>query len=357
MKPKQLTTCAEVETKIRQCVEQRRRIYSHRSAITIRWENDDTNAKTDALYFKEFARILGVNDVLECEISGADTVPSTHVEGAIASCIKSSFAAQNDGAHLIIIHYAGNGLYEPEQGQYFFPTEDSSQRFYLRSLLHHITNFVEIDGPAFNVVLIIDSYCSPSITPAVQPRSGQTIELLAPLGYSNDKYPMTVVEPRRSADITNTFTSRIVQLLTQWKLLGFRDMNFATLLGVAQEDEVIYNPIHKFLAGSLPIKIGIPPHENDLPVDSQESRLEPVPGQIDALITCRIAHDPALGDLERLTQWIDSLDQCMRVYIHYVSERGNDGTPILALRAPFHVCCVLESLPGVMLKNRTYTRY
>ncbi|EGD87467.1 hypothetical protein H112_06013 [Trichophyton rubrum D6] len=357
MEPKQRTTCAEIEAKIRQCFEQRRRVYSNKCAITIRWEDDDTNAMIDAFHFKDVARILGVDDVHESEISSAFAVPSMYVEWEIACCMKNSFAAQKDGTHLIIIHYAGNGLYEPERGQYFYPTEDSSHRFYLRSLLHPILTFAEIDGPAFDVVLILDSYCSPSITPIVQPKPGQTIELLAPLGYSHDSYPVTVIEPRRSASITNTFTSRIARALTQWELQGFRDMNFATLLGVAQEEEGIYKPIHKFLAGSLPIKIGIPPYDNDLPIDPQESGPEPVPGQIDALITCSIVHDPALGDRDRLTQWIDSLDECMRVYVHYVSERGNNGSPILALRAPFHVACVLESLPGVVLKNRRYTMY
>lgn len=87
----------------------------------------------------------------------------------------------------------------------------------------------------------------------------------------------------------------------------------------------------------------------------QESPQEPIPGQIDGLITCRIVPDPALGDIKRLAQWIESFDERTRVYVHYVSEFGTDGTPILALRAPFHVCCVLETLPGVVLKDRRYT--
>ncbi|EGD99981.1 hypothetical protein TESG_07309 [Trichophyton tonsurans CBS 112818] len=355
MEPKQQTTCVEVETKLRQCVELPRCIYSHKSAITIIWENDDTNAGVDAFHFREFARTLGVEDVHECEISGANTVPSICVEGAIASCIKSSFAAQKIGKHLIIIHYAGNSLYDPRRGQYFYAAEGSLHRFYLESLLHPVSTC--IDGPAFDVVLIIDAYCSLSITPTVQSKFGQTIELLAPFGYSNDKYDTIVAEPRRSANITNTFTSKISQVLTQWKFLGFRDMNFATLLGVVQELENVYKPIHKFLAGSLPIKICIPRYLNGVPIYPQEYRQEPIPGQIDGLITCRIVPDPALGDIKKLAQWIESFDECTRVYVHYVSEFGNDGTPILALRAPFHVCCVLESLPGVVLKDRRYTLF
>ncbi|KAM5437104.1 hypothetical protein MferCBS31731_005520 [Microsporum ferrugineum] len=352
MTPGSPGSCVELETKIRECLQQTPRFYHHKSAITIRWEDDNSGAKHDVPHFKAFVKGIGITDIHECLISEtADYIPSLHVETALANCINNGFEAYLNGGYghyLILIHYPGHGGTDPEKGQFFCPTEDSTRRFYLRSLISRISTFSEIDGPSFDVVIIIDSNYSTAAHPTIQPKAGQTVELLA--AVSADEHG----DARRSADTQNTFTSKLANIIARVKESSLKAIDFATILGLAQEDSTIKMPVHRFLVGSLPIKIGIPPYYDNPPLCLPVPQPELAPGKHGIIMFCNVAGHAGSVEVQRLVQWIKGLDASVALHvdgIHECDGAGDSSTGLL-LRAPFNVFYTVEPLPCVKVLFR-----
>ncbi|KAM5432154.1 hypothetical protein McanCB56680_001877 [Microsporum canis] len=152
----------------------------------------------------------------------------------------------------------------------------------------------------------------------------------------------------------SSFARQKIPRAARVKESSLKAIDFATILGLAQENSTIKMPVHRFLVGSLPIKIGIPPYYDNPLLCLPVLRPEPAPGKHGIIMFCNVAGHAGSVEVQRLVQWIKGLDASVALHVDGIYEcdgAGGSSTGLL-LRAPFNVFYTVEPLPCVKMLFR-----
>ncbi|KAB8239556.1 uncharacterized protein BDW43DRAFT_258489 [Aspergillus alliaceus] len=105
------------EETLQNAVDQRSRVYSFVSSLSVRWENDQTNAKADREKFRDIVHLLGFPTPELYVIPLQDRTSGWILNHKIHLMIDQGLAAE--GRALLLIYYAGHGV-EKDEALFFF---------------------------------------------------------------------------------------------------------------------------------------------------------------------------------------------------------------------------------------------
>ncbi|KAF3491686.1 uncharacterized protein GIQ15_01203 [Arthroderma uncinatum] len=302
------------------------RKYDHISAFSIRFEADDTGAASSAGDFRSLVKTFGLSDIDECVIPAGCLYPATKVGNVLEMHLTTEFSRCSqtpEGRCLAIIHYAGHARYDECDGL-FFDAGPIPGHFPFSSLTSRISEFHASQCPPFDVVFIIDSYYAGGASLQYTPRRRETVELLA--AVSED----------------STFTSKLANeaALASAKMPS---IDFIELLKRTYDMSVVKKPVHRFLAGAIPIRLRFAAELNASPPPSPTASLS-VNSNYTVVIKCHVVDDPTSAGVGRLIKTIEDVQHSIGVVVDQVYPAESTG---LVMRVPHSVFLSLETLSGI----------
>ncbi|EEQ31270.1 hypothetical protein McanMca71_006841 [Microsporum canis] len=348
----------EIETVLKLCAEKRQRNYEVITGLAILFEQDDTGAAEEYVHFKSLLKTFGVNDIEQCVILAGTRSPGhvvarnlhMYISAGIDRCSKG-----NSRRYLAIVHYAGHGFYDPaDDNLYFTSGHKEPYHFSSDTLTNCIAKFYEGTWPPFDVVLSNITSLSATnqrglaflaewqiLTRGVSLRGslkqGETVELLAGVDDETTAFSRTTVGRRR------TFTSKLADqvALASARMLS---IDFIELLQRTYDASVAKKPVHKFLAGNIPIRLPFASGKKASLPQSPTIQLSMITGEYTVVIACHIVDDPSSTAVKRLVKSIEDIHSLIGVTVDQVYRCRSSG---LVLRVPHSILLSLETLPGI----------
>ncbi|KAM5467060.1 hypothetical protein MauCBS54593_005680 [Microsporum audouinii] len=267
-------------------------------------ETDDTGAAEEFVHFESLVKTFGVNDIEQCVILVGTRSPGhvarnlhMHISAGIDRCSKG-----NSGRYLAIVHYAGHGFYDPaDDNLYFASGHKEPCHFSSGSLTNCIAKFYEGTWPPFDAVLS-------NIT---------------------------------SLSATNQSGLAFLAELASARMLS---IDFIELLQRTYDASVAKKPVHKFLAGNIPIRLPFASGKKASLPQSPTIQPSMITGEYTVVIACHIVDDPSSTAVKRLVKSIEDIHSSIGVTVDQVYRCRPSG---LVLRVPHSILLSLETLPGI----------
>ncbi|KAM5432756.1 hypothetical protein MferCBS31731_007380 [Microsporum ferrugineum] len=333
----------QLEDALKLRISQRNTTYQHISAFSIRFEDDDTGAATDANNFKGLVATFGVRSVDECVIQPTDRTPGWTVNGRLGSHFTSGFASCSPtapGRLLVVLFYTGHGANDSRHGLWFKANRKSKSSMRFDFLCESLLDLSQGASKPVDIVFIINCCSAGAATLREYPTTG-TFEVLAAVSEDNTAFSSS------DSKITHrTFTAKLAAAAAEARGKA-KSVDFAELLERSYKLSQVKYPLHKFLNGSVSVRLKFPTREEDMPAPTSH-QLPPAlsHGEYRVIFTCHVTEDPDSLAMTKLLEWIDSLDDTIGIKVDSVYEV--DST-LLILVAPYSVFCTLQVLVGAQL--------
>ncbi|KAM5449386.1 hypothetical protein MaudCBS49596_004867 [Microsporum audouinii] len=337
----QVASAADIQEALTQCVKQRQYYYQQKTALAIRFEEDNAGAEQDLPHFKSLVRALDIDSVDECVLSADDRAPGWTVAGKIREhllhglqqCLSPQF-----GRYLVIIHYSGHGAYGPQQGLWFNANPNSKPHFTFTTLADNVSVTSQKSDVSVDAVFIIDS-CEAGSAEFNTPADG-TFELLAAVPEQKTAFSTPGGQKQQ-----RTFTAKLANAAAIARGKA-RSVDFAELLESAFSLSSAKFPVHKLLSGSVSVRVkfGRQAHASSSQPPASLPLSMKVPTKV--LFSCHFLEDPTSEAMKRLRSWIELLDPDIGLEIRDVLQTEST---IMILLAPYTVFCSMRTLQGVTL--------
>jgi hypothetical protein len=239
-------------------------------AFFISFEADDTNASKDVVSFKEMAvNHLGAKFRKHLQIKSTSRTPGFEVCDLIHNDIYKRLSGREGGRSLILLHYAGHGWVNNDMQLRCCALPDRKQAFpfcLIKDKLIVLKGDWETTMAAKTAVLVLLDCCYAGTAFRGGPESSRTAEIIA----ACDEVSST--KARTSAV---SFTQKVAGAVGQLLRTDGR-VNFAMVCSKILQQNPPVRPVHKMLAGWVPIifrgpKNAITPVENVRPAASGSS--------------------------------------------------------------------------------------
>ncbi|PLB51021.1 hypothetical protein P170DRAFT_436103 [Aspergillus steynii IBT 23096] len=198
---------------------QRRRDYTNIFSVTMRWENDDTQAAQDSEHFQEMLKNLDAAPAVELIIRHSDSSPALTFQQAILGFIGKSKAKAESDHNLMIFHYAGHGVVK--DGSFTFAETRAAEKTinadnYLLNKVKDAQVISIVDH--LDVLLILDCYAHVSTrAPAIRHR---VVEVIA---ATSRQTPTARSAPH------NTLTTKLAEEIARSKRSGHKNVEFSDI--------------------------------------------------------------------------------------------------------------------------------
>ncbi|KAJ5101246.1 hypothetical protein NUU61_003468 [Penicillium alfredii] len=233
-------TRAQFEDAITRAVNDRSRVYNNSFALSIRWEQDNTNASADTEHFQAILSTLRL-DQAEVEIlAEQDQTPGWTLNDKVRSVFR--LAANAPGKSIVLMHYAGHGEI---RGKQLFAVEGRSrrsinlQRFIDTVVAGDVQDFDIADTDAVFVLDCCYSHNSHIATRAFNPTT-RVVEILS---ASDDHTPEALTPPR------NTLTGKLWGEIARRKRDGHHFVGLSDVMATLRENSPVVKPTHHVKLG------------------------------------------------------------------------------------------------------------
>ncbi|OJJ77939.1 hypothetical protein ASPBRDRAFT_202813 [Aspergillus brasiliensis CBS 101740] len=318
----------QFQATLRAAVERRTREYSSIYSLTVRWEDDDTNAESDTNHFQNMLKNLDIDPAEEFVISSEELAPEF--------CLSSIWHSINGKARrdkersLIIFHYAGHGTYK--RGRFSF----ADTRAGLKTIDAEGVLIEEVKNPArfpdsINTdVLFIFDCCYAHYATRAPDDTSSVIEVLAATSVST----VSARSPPNS-----TFTAKLANEIACRKARNHESVEFASAFQTLRKESTgQVRPTHALLVGASSII---------LPLNGYR-RVDPrsIPAGYKVLFAVNVSRDLTKVEIEELVSWIRRLPPFAGLSIEDIFQTGS---MCLIMRAALSVYAKLHNMQGYTL--------
>ncbi|KAF3479680.1 uncharacterized protein GIQ15_06656 [Arthroderma uncinatum] len=328
------------------CIKQRNNFHQVVTAFSVRYEDDDTGAISDAAQFKGFAQVFGLGKVEECVLSANDRMPGWTLMGRLMEHLKSAtkdFSEDTRGRLLVILHYAGHEDDDPIRGLLLKPASTSKPAFRFDIVADVIEQFSVASNIPVDVVMILDCCFAgaAALDPSLRyPLSIGTFELLAAVSedYTAPSSSDVIVTRR-------TLTAKLARAAAEARG-QLESVDFAELLTRSHNLSHAKFPVHKLLSGSTSIRLRFPRHTESSPAFGPH--LEPAHehNTYKVIMSCHLPEEPGSTALADFFVWIESLDHTLGIRVDSMYKTQSTG---LIISAPYSIFVTLKTLVGAKL--------
>lgn len=320
-------TREQFEEMIHRAVNDHNRVYNNSFALSIRWEQDDTDAARDTEDLQSILSTLNLNQA-EVEILAAqDRTPGWTLGTKLISLFQRAVDAR--GKSLVILHYTGHG--ELRQDNLFAvegPTRRSVnlQRIIDCLVAGNIAGDVQyVDIADTDVILILDCCYSHIATRALNPTT-RVVEILA---ASDDRTPAALAPPR------NTLSGKLRGEISRRKRDGHHFVELSDVMATLRRNSSVVTPTHQ-------VKLG---QSIRLPLTGT-TRVNPhtITPTLRAVFSVRIVEDLTQQQLDSLITWIQTLPHGYRMELDGVYETTST---LLVFQSSYRLFANITGHPGV----------
>ncbi|KAJ1712735.1 hypothetical protein NYO67_5091 [Aspergillus flavus] len=280
----------EFEGMLRQAVDQRSRVYSFVSSLSICWENDQTNAKEDCKKFRDIVHLFGFPTPEQYVIPLQDRTPGLDIHNKVTTMITQALEAPGRG--LFLLHYAGHGV--EKDGSLFF-TSENGRRFSVMFLLSLVQgdHSVLLPDSEIDIVFIFDS-CYSHVATRNMVNTERIVEVLA---ATSPNSPLANAAQGRAS-----FTGKLRNEIMYRKGQGHKSVELAELIDTLITKSPQVRPSYKLLLGVHSLRL-------ELPGGSVSTVVPPavVEPQYFAVFSVYVAQSLSASGLATLVEWIHSL--------------------------------------------------
>ncbi|KAE8333317.1 hypothetical protein BDV39DRAFT_165632 [Aspergillus sergii] len=308
---------------------QRGRDYTHVYSVTVRWENDDTNAAQDAERFQRMLKNLDIAPAIEHIIGHNDPSPGVTFQTALFNFIES-FKAKSDAEHnLMIFHYAGHGM--TKNGNFTFAETKAAKRTLNADncLVNNVKDDQVIPESNHLDVLIILDCCFAHIATRTPTIPRRVVEVIA---------ATSVQTPTARSPPHNTLTAKLAGEIAHRKRTGHKHVEFADVFQTLRSRGDIVRPTHTLLVGVASV---ILPLNGPRTIDPTS-----IPANYTALFSVSVSPDLTTDEMRQLSGWIRNLPRFASLNIDNVYRTQS---MCFIMRSALSVYAKLHRLQGYSL--------
>ncbi|PYH91816.1 hypothetical protein BO71DRAFT_38512 [Aspergillus ellipticus CBS 707.79] len=309
---------------------QRGRDYTNVYSVTVRWEQDDTQADKDPDRFQRMLKDLNVGAATELIIRHNDSTPALTFQQALLEIIRKSKANSESDHNLFILHYAGHGIMK--DGSFTFAETKGAKKTINadRILLAQVKDPQAIsDSDHLDVLLIFDC-CYAHVATRAPTTQRRVVEVIA---ATSAQTPMARSAPH------NTFTGKLAGEIARRKRSGHKNVEFADLFQTLRlrVDSKI-RPTHSILVGVASVLL---PLNGPRTIDPTS-----IPPDYTALFSVSVSRDLSTDEMKELSAWMRSLPRFAGLNIDKVY---HTQSMCFIMRSALSVYAKLHKLDGYSL--------
>ncbi|KAE8362719.1 hypothetical protein BDV27DRAFT_165989 [Aspergillus caelatus] len=279
------------EEMLRRAVSQRSRVYSFVSSLSIRWENDQTNAEGDCNKFRDIVHLFGFPTPEQYVIPLEDRAPTMALNHKFWGMLCQ--ALTTNGRALLLVHYAGHGV--EKEGELFFTSGNHRYSIAIMRILAQVdTNSLFLSSNTeVDTVFIFDS-CFSHVATRNSVYTERIVEVLA---ATSPRTPLANAAQGRAS-----FTGKLWNEIMAKRAAGHKSVELAQLMDTLMTNSPRVTPSYKLLVGVHSLRLELP--------GGSVSNVAPPPvvePEYFAVFSVYVAESLAKSALDTLTEWIHAL--------------------------------------------------
>ena len=316
-------------------VDNRGRQYAFCHTYSITFKNGDARASDDTSHFQTMLRLLGLPRAKEIILEEKTSLWDLHDEfGKLTNLLD-----QEDGRKLIIMHYAGVGLFK--EGDFHLAASLTSNR-----TLHFDQGFGSLwtsngDFDNSDVILILDCCYSRAMTRSMK-QTDRSVEIVAAAGMTRE----ACENPSNRIRVQNrTLTSRLSDEIGRAVSNNDRSsVAFSEIIADMRQTSITERlPEYSLRQGTIGIRLPLPESSRAM---AQESSSSSDP-QLTALFKIHLnVADSTSPEVVALIEWIQSLNPNTGLELNGVFQGRRRNSTHIILCAPWPLWAVFNGLEG-----------
>ncbi|GBF61580.1 hypothetical protein TMEN_4084 [Trichophyton mentagrophytes] len=281
------TSVGQIKDTLKLCLTQRQGSFQNVTAFSMRFEDDDTGASRAFNNFKDLASIFGISNVEEYIISANDKMPGWTVTGRLVAHLSAAIrncSPDSPERCLVLIHYASHGFSDDMTGPSFKAAPNTKAFF----------RFVNVAD-------------APSSTTG-------TFEVLAAASEASNTSECFTT--RRTLMAKFADAAAIVRGQA-------RSVDFAELLDRSHQLSSAKFPVHRFLNGSVSVRLFFPKQSTAFDPVRLSPALEQ--GKYKIIFSCYVTDNHDSEEMANLLEWVESLSPAIGITVDSIYEYGSSG--------------------------------
>lgn len=322
--PTDMISWADFQAAITRAVDNRRRIYNNTFALTIRWEQDNTNASTDTENFQAILSTLNLDQAEVMILAEQDRTPGWTVSDKMRSIFR--LAANAPGKSIFLVHYAGHG---DVRGEELFAVEGRSRRSinFQHFIERAVANEYDFGVENTDTVFILDCCYSHVATRALNP-STRTVEILS---ASDAQTPEALAPPR------NTLTGKLRGEIARRRRAGHHSVTLSDVMATIRINSSVVKPTHQVRLG---VSVCFP--------FAGVTRIDPntIAPELRAVFSVYIVEHMSQEQAQRFLAWIENLPPAFALELDGIYPTSST---LLIFQGAYALFTNLAQYPGVTL--------
>ncbi|KAL4788183.1 hypothetical protein BJX76DRAFT_367333 [Aspergillus varians] len=312
---------------IQAAVRQHSTQYTDSYSLSIRWEMDNTQAHRDTGHFQSLLQTFHLPAAQELVIAATDDTPGWTLQGRFRQILSS--AKQNRGRALVIVHYAGHGEAQQDNGLDFVEHE-SGRRFsaqvFLFSMVMQNQGYELSNDSNVDVLFLLDC-CHSYVACRAPETSHRIVEVIA----ATDESASLAYSPPR-----NTITAKLAGEIRRRQREGHKYVEFAEVVqSLRAQPGAVKRPSHGLRMGALSICLPFSGLTNVNPQHIQPP--------LRVVFGVHITDNMTAGQLNNFVTWIQALPANATITLEGVYPTSST---LLILCAPYAVYSKLAGMRG-----------
>ncbi|EZF36319.1 hypothetical protein H109_04046 [Trichophyton interdigitale MR816] len=316
------TSVGQIKDTLKLCLTQRQGSFHNVTAFSMRFEDDDTGASRAFNNFKDLASIFGISNVEEYIISANDKMPGWTVTGRLVAHLSAAIrncSPDSPERCLVLIHYASHGFSDDMTGPSFkaapntkaFSDSSTSQTLYRTCLLLRLYRLML---PAFLTAVVLDLHTfSHHLLPALLKFWRRLPKWFDTKTASNTSECFTT---RRTLMAKFADAAAIVRGQA-------RSVDFAELLDRSHQLSSAKFPVHRFLNGSVSVRLFFPKQSTAFDPVRLSPALEQ--GKYKIIFSCYVTDNHDSEEMANLLKRVESLSPAIGITVDSIYEYGSSG--------------------------------